>query len=225
MSLVATASEASRNRFIDPKMRDAVREQTRTGMNYTHGTRSYAVTLCMSNEHRKNYYSTGFDLSKVHVFVIAHHEAQSHQVASVAEMIQFIRAVFGLNIKQLAGALQITRVTVYEWLKLESAGGLKEESRKRLNQVYQIAKVWQGLQPITGNFLQEYIDPLGKTLDELLQASDLDINQFFIANSALLKLANNEQRQQSDLKKQRVSLAKAGAFIEANAASLGVLID
>lgn len=225
MSLVATASEARRNRFMDPKMRDAVREQTRTGVNYTHGTRSYALTLCMSNEHSKSYYGTGFDLSKVHVFVIDHNEAPAHQVASVAEMIQFIRAAFGLNIKQLACTLQITRVTVYEWLKLESARGLKEESRKRLNQVYQIAKVWQGMQPIAGNVLQEYIEPLGKTLEALLQETSLDINQFFIANSALLRLANNELRQQSSLKNQRASLAKAGDFIEANAASLGVLID
>ena len=225
MSLVATTSEASRNRFMDPKMRDAVTEQTRTGVNYTHGARSFSVTLCMSNVHNKSYHGTGFDLSKVHVYVIDHNGFQAHQVTSVAKMIQFIRATFGLNIKQLAGALQITRVTVYEWLKLESGSGLKEESRRRLNNVYQIAKVWRGMQPIAGNYLQEFIEPLGKTLEELLQESNLDTNQFFIANSALLKSATHEQRQQGDLKRQRASLAKAGDFIETTAASLGVLID
>ena len=225
MSLVATTSEASRNRFIDPKMRDAVTEHARTGVNYTNGARSFSVTLCMSNVHSKSYHGTGFDLSKVHVYVLDHNWIQAPQVTSVVEMISFIRSAFSLNITQLASALQITRVTVYDWLKLEGASGLKEESRRRLNNVYQIAKFWRSMQPISGNYLQEFIEPLGKTIEEILQETNLDTNQFFIANSALLKSATNEQRQQRDLKKQRASLAKAGEFIEANAASLGVLID
>lgn len=73
----------------------------------------------------------------------------------VPRLIAQIRSSLSLQIKQLAEVLNVERPTIYAWIKEQSVP--RAQSRRRLRELYLLAKRWDELAP----------EPLGKALTEI----------------------------------------------------------
>lgn len=156
-----------------------------------------------------------------------HWIAPSEQQAArtVAQQVLDIRVAFGLNMSQLAKALQVARVTVYEWMRQDSAPVLQEASRDRLTSLYRCALAWKAKPRIAGRHLQEFIPSLDTTVEKLLFADKLDAKAFQKAYTALMMAQSQPARKQAHQKHQIQKLDAAFDHILANADALGVVLD
>lgn len=129
---------------------------------------------------------------------------------SIAEMVEAIRATFGLNVTQLASVLRIERVTVYAWLRTEDADKLHPGNRDRLQSLYQIAKEWSSCAPLAGRYLVDTIPGYGKSLLDLLSADDLNSISFPLVYEKLATAMAPSARIRSHRAEQKAQL-KEGA--------------
>lgn len=126
-----------------------------------------------------------------------------------AVMLNDIREAFGLNMSQLAQALQCERVTVYAWLREDDLSKLREGKRQRLQTLYQIARVWRGYSPLAGRVLLEKVPALqGRSVLDLLCADSLDPSAFASAYEQLARSTAPSVRAQRHRAEQRAILHK-----------------
>lgn len=151
---------------------------------------------------------------------------QWHAPATLSEKIQEIRQAFGLNIKQLAEVMQVTRVTIYDWLRQDSLSVLRDGARRRLTHVQTLAAVWAQLPSIPGAYLEEQFDEAGTTLGALLNASTLPTPlQLPMIHQRLLQIKGIEQRNAASQARLSESIGKGAAKILANPHEYGLESD
>lgn len=146
--------------------------------------------------------------------------------ATLRERVQEIRNAFGLNIKQLADVMQVTRVTIYDWIRQDNMSILREGARKRLNDMYILASVWGQLPAIPGLYLDEPIDSGATTLSSLLKRDELLRPLRMQAIHQMLLQANSIKERHTAYKAQQIeSIEKGAAEILANPQDYGLETD
>ena len=218
MNLVATRKEAARARWV-PRFG----KQQGTGVLVHQGIDALVVTVRMQieSEHLR---STGFnpDFATIRPAAIA---APVQVAVSPAAMLATIRNAFGLNIKQLADVLQVTRVTVYEWLKLDAAAVLRENTRQRLVLVHMLAKAWMKLGAIPGSYLYEPLAGTSQTLEDLLKEEGITVQRLLKVHAALLSARSAQQRRKDHQVSQRSIISAGAKKVLADPATYGLELD
>jgi excisionase family DNA binding protein len=149
-----------------------------------------------------------------------------HAPATLSEKIREIRQAFGLNIKQLADVMRVTRVTIYDWLRQDELSVLRDGARRRLTQVQTLAAVWAQLPSIPGEYLDEPLDEAGNTLGALLNGETLPTPlQLPKFHQKLLQIKNVEQRNAASQAQLSESIRKGAAKILANPHEYGLETD
>jgi hypothetical protein len=132
-------------------------------------------------------------------------------VLSPASVLDGVRAVFGLNIKETAEVFGITRQTAYQWMKLTDMEQVRaHENRDRLKQLYGAAQAWQKLPRLKGRWLYALL-PAGNTVLDLLKDPQLDLDALQAAYKALAASTAERRREEGERATQAVT-ALAGAF-------------
>jgi hypothetical protein len=130
---------------------------------------------------------------------------------SPAFVLESVRAVFGLNISESAEVFDITRQTVYQWMKLSDMEQVRShENRDRIKQLYGAARLWQSRPPLKGRWLHALL-PAGNTMLDLLKASPVDLDALHAAYQALSATVDIRRREEGERTTQAVT-ALAGAF-------------
>jgi hypothetical protein len=146
--------------------------------------------------------------------------------ATVREKIQEIRHAFGLNIKQFSEVMQVTRVTIYDWLRQDNMSILREAARKRLNQVHVLATVWTRLQPIPGLYLDESIEGGAASLFSQLKGDELPTPQGITnIHHLLLQACSIEKRPEAYVARRSESLAQGVKKILGDPQDYGLEMD
>ena len=132
-------------------------------------------------------------------------------VLSPISVLDGVRAVFGLNIKETAEVFGITRQTVYQWMKLTDMEQVRaHENRDRLKELYGVAQAWQKLPRLKGRWLYALL-PTGNTVLDLLKAPRIDLDALQAACQALAASTPARRREEGERATQAVT-ALAGAF-------------
>jgi len=146
--------------------------------------------------------------------------------ATLSEIIREIRQAFGLNIKQLADVMRVSRVTIYDWLRQDDLSVLRDGARRRLTHVQMLAVVWALLPSIPGAYLDEPFDEAGETLGALLIAETLPTTLLLPKfHQMLLQIKNIEQRNAASQAQLSESIGKGAAKILANPEEYGLETD
>jgi len=189
---------------------------------------SNAVTVqlghsnCGSNELR---HGTGFNPETGWISMQLR-TTQWQTPATLGEKISEIRQAFGLNIKQLADVMRVTRVTIYDWLRQDNLSVLRDGARKRLAQMQMLAAVWVRLPSIPGAYLDEPFDDSGETLGARLKAETLPTPmQLPKYHQMLLQVKSIEQRNTASQAQLSDSIGKGVAKILANPQEFGLESD
>ncbi|MFN2312703.1 MAG: helix-turn-helix domain-containing protein, partial [Spirochaetia bacterium] len=96
-------------------------------------------------------------------------------------VLDWVRAVFGLNISETAEVFGITRQTAYQWLKLTDMEQVRSrENRDRIKLLYGAAQSWQSHPPLKGRWLHALL-PAGNTVLDLLKDPQLDLDALHAA--------------------------------------------
>jgi hypothetical protein len=153
--------------------------------------------------------------------------ASSHRVSepaltTPAEMVEELRAAFGLNVTQLAQILHVERITVYAWLRTDRMEKLSSTNRTRLWRLYQIAKQWRRCAPLSGKYLVEIIPGRETTLLQMLCAQQLDPGQFAHAYELLARATSPTARTQQHRADQRQALEKGIENLRKNVGKFGM---
>lgn len=139
-----------------------------------------------------------------------------------AEMVEELRAAFGLNVTQLAQAFHIERVTVYAWLRTDRMEKLNPANRSRLWRLYQIAKHWRSCAQLPGKYLVEQIPGKDSTLLAMLCAEQLDPGEFMQAYELLACAIGPTARAQRHRAEQKLALKKGIENLRKNADKFGL---
>lgn len=132
-------------------------------------------------------------------------------VLSPVSVLDGVRAVFGLNIKETAEVFGITRQTAYQWMTLTDMEQVRaHENRDRLKVLYGAAQAWQRLPPLKGRWLYALLPP-GNTVLDLLKAPRIDLDALQAAYQALAASTPKRRSEESERATQAVT-ALAGAF-------------
>jgi hypothetical protein len=103
----------------------------------------------------------------------------AHQVpaaVSPASVLNMVRNAFGLNVSETADVFQITRQTVYQWLKLSAMEQVRSHAdRERIKMLYRAAQTWQEHPPLKGSWLRAIL-PSGITVLDILRANNVDLD-------------------------------------------------
>lgn len=146
--------------------------------------------------------------------------------ATLSEKIREIRRAFGLNIKQLADVMRVTRVTIYDWLRQDNLAVLRNGARRRLTHMQMLATMWAQFPPIPGSYLDEPLDEDGETLGALLNAETLPTPQQLPKfHQMLLQIKSIEQRNAASQAQLSESIGKGAANILANPQEYGLETD
>jgi hypothetical protein len=129
-------------------------------------------------------------------------------------MVAHIGAAFGLNTKEEAEILKVTRQTIYSWIRGENTPNA--ESSYRLRLITQLADKWNQLSSwVLGKYLHVSID--GETLFAKLCQHNPDIEDIEVLLgiiSKLVKYDNDKQRHiPSEVKNSECDFITSNAFI------------
>lgn len=139
-----------------------------------------------------------------------------------ADMINTVRKAFGLNIKQLAEALHVERVTVYAWLRLTNFEKLHGANRQRLQALNRLAKMWSKFIPLTGSYLLEIIPQLEVSIMDLLCRDELSERGFTKAYELLAKAMSPSDRATQAHSAKRAAFKKAIGELRAEVKKTGM---
>lgn len=139
-----------------------------------------------------------------------------------ADMINAVRKAFGLNIKQLAEALHVERVTVYAWLRLSNFEKLHGPNRQRLQALNRLAKMWSKFTPLTGSYLLEIIPQFEVSIMDLLCKDELSEWDFTKAYELLAKALSPTDRATQAHAAKRAVFKKAIGELRADVKKTGM---
>lgn len=144
------------------------------------------------------------------------------RLSSPAVMVNAIRDAFGLNVTQLAQAMQVERVTVYAWLRIDSMDKLHQSNSDRLYSLHRIAKLWQTFEPLAGGHLLEKLQPTQKSVMDMLSQDQLDPAAFTAAYEQLVKATAPTLRAMRHRAEQKAVGKKAVKALQQNIDKLGM---
>jgi len=151
---------------------------------------------------------------------------EARPASSLTGMIGYIRQAFGLNIKQLAEVMQVSRVTIYDWMRQDDLSVLRGGARMRLNHLRMLAQQWSKLGGVPGEFLEEQIPAESASLIAILSREKLPkppkLTQL---HQRLLAAQNRAERSQAYGKQRSKAIAKGAAKILANPQEFGLEMD
>lgn len=167
----------------------------------------------------------GTSINKATPFTVQAASARVQEFAapfSPGDVLKFIRETFRLNVKQLAQALHIDRVTVYAWLKVDSMASLNDGNRSRLLSLYRIAQIWKKFAPLSGSYLLEILPDYQKSLMDLLTHPVLEPMTFHHAYEQLAKATAPSVRVDRHRAEQKSSIIEAVQILQSNLTNLGL---
>ena len=169
--------------------------------------------------------SIGTSINKATPFTVQAATARVQEFSAPftpADILNFIRETFRLNVKQLAQALLIDRVTVYAWLKVDSMASLNDGNRNRLFSLYRIAQIWKRFTLLSGSYLLEILPDYQKSLMDLLSHPILEPMTFHHAYEQLAKATSPSVRANQHRVEQRSSINEAVQILQRNLPNLGL---
>lgn len=125
-----------------------------------------------------------------------------HFIASLTahEQLIQIKYLMGLNILEIAGILQVSRPTIYDWLESQETT-IRKKHQERLNAIYQICQNWNMKRlGRLGSYLHQPIGEVSLSLFDLLKAKSLDCNTINcqIEHIAQLMFAKRQENEAHD---------------------------
>lgn len=130
---------------------------------------------------------------------------------SPASVLDRVRTVFGMNISETAEVFDITRQTVYQWMKLTDMELVRAHGKRdRIKQLYGAAQAWRNHPPLKGRWLHALL-PAGNTLLDLLKTSPIDLDALQAAYQALAASTLKSRREEGE-RATRAAAALAEAF-------------
>lgn len=97
------------------------------------------------------------------------------EVRSTSEQVRFIQASLGLTVAQMASVLGVKRQTIYNWMQAEHETVLQARTRARLEELGNIARIWNQHSSRPAGKLIASIDIGGTTLLNLLTQKHIDM--------------------------------------------------
>lgn len=129
----------------------------------------------------------GLDGTRTYVVVVPQQEVVAEPLQNTSELISLIRSMLSLNVKELAGALQVERPSVYAWI-----GGTAEpkpRNRRRIEMLCSLAREWGRLSPLPLGSLRTASDDSGASILSLLTGDTFDMSRLL----QLLRAAAKKQ--------------------------------
>lgn len=145
----------------------------------------------------------------------AHQAAvETAQPASPANVVEKVRETFALTIRDAADVFQVSRPTIYQWLKLDSMEAVRSHrDRERMKKLYGIANAWAAKPQLHGRW-DQFVLQSGETVIDLLKKDPLDIAELLNAHAVL-------QQHQGILENQeRVSVLKAAGAMKSSLSAM-----
>lgn len=115
---------------------------------------------------------------------------------SPSTIVDLVRNTFALTIRDAADVFQVSRPTIYQWLKLESIDLIRSSAdRDRLKRLYSIAVAWTSRPKLSGRWYQLVL-PSGQTLLDILKGENLDSQEFSRFHTLLTQQSSLLQSQE-----------------------------
>lgn len=217
MSLVATKREADLAKYAP-----GAKRQGGTHLLESLTTASGAVTIQIHSGRASQ--TTAF--FALYHFVTPHNADQARLINSLVGRLNEVRHAFGMNIKQLASVMQVTRVTIYDWMRQDEIQKLRAPTIQRLVQMQALASMWGKLPALAGNYLAEPLPDGSGTLEDRLSSNSLPspihLQQI---NQQLLSVLDEEKRLQAHRARQAHAIAEGTAKILSNPQAYGLEAD
>ncbi|WP_232515959.1 hypothetical protein [Burkholderia multivorans] len=186
------------------------------------GTALLTVVICLSDS-QQQYLGTSVNAAVPLPLQLASAGHPSEPALTTpAEMVEKLRSAFGLNVTQVAQALQVERITIYAWMRTERMEKLSSSNRSRLWRLYQIAKQWSSYAPLAGKYLVEIIPGRDTTLLQMLCGQQLDPGEFAHAYELLARATSPTARTRQHRADQREALKKGVENLRKNANKFGM---
>jgi hypothetical protein len=116
-----------------------------------------------------------------------------------SKMIYAIKSAFGMNMTQVAQAMQVERQTIYQWLDEEQPVGMQSRNKERLLALYNFAQQWNQLSKLPTSKSIDTFEFEGQTLLDLLSNEHLDDSKVADCMQALATQINNSQATKKSL--------------------------
>ena len=102
-----------------------------------------------------------------------------------AAVLDLVRTVFGLNVRETADVFRVTRQTVYQWMKLSNMEQVRSHTdRERIKTLFKAARLWMGQPEIKGRWLRALL-PSGISVLDLIKAPVIDFDALMAAYTIL----------------------------------------
>lgn len=163
-------------------------------------------------DHRMNNFITKTEID--HIFSSEEYMLQPSRIISVVDQLSQIKQSMGINILEMAAILHVSRPTIYEWLASKEEIKLKKQHRERLNNIYEISKLWSLKNlGVLGANLHKPLGDTGLTLFDMLKNDEISQNSIMkvlenIAQIVVTKRKKNKEHEELLRKSQFEPLSK-----------------